>query len=65
MLIVELLRQLVGGIWRPFCRTLNVQRSAPEDNHTTTEYVDALLFADEDAHSSDSSSPPSILSKRP
>ena len=64
LFLVDVPLKLVRRIWTGFSHALNVKRSAPEEGHTATEYLDAFLFADEDPHTSDSSSPPSILHRQ-
>lgn len=66
MFLDDLLLKLVRRVWRGLWHAVDVKRSAPEQNHTATEYVDAFLFADEDEDSDpqDSPAPPSILGKR-
>lgn len=60
MFLADLLFALMGKFRRGVCRALNVKRSAPAENHTATEYADALLFGEDDPVTSDSL-PPSIL----
>jgi hypothetical protein len=50
-LIVSMLVNIAKGLRR----AVNVWRKAPDESHTAVEYVDALLFSDEDPASSDSS----------
>jgi len=63
MFLADLLITL-GKLWRGVCRAVNVKRSAPAENHSATEYADALLFGGDELTSSDSS-PPSILDSKP
>ena len=60
MFLADFLFALLGKFWRGLCRAVNVKRSAPGENHTATEYADALLFGKDDPPTLDSS-PPSIL----
>lgn len=60
MFLADLLFALLGKLWRGFCHAVNVKLSAPAENHTATEYADALLFGEDDPVTSDSS-PLSIL----
>jgi hypothetical protein len=61
MFLGDLLLKLIEGLWRGFWRAVNVKRTAPQEEHTPTDYADAFLFRDEDRDTPDSSSPPSIL----
>jgi len=47
---VSLFVNIANGIWR----AVNVWRKAPEEGHTPVEYVDALLFPEENSGASDS-----------
>jgi hypothetical protein len=55
-LLVKLAVHLVKGLWR----AVNVKRKAPDEIHTTDEYLDAVLFADDSPKPSDQSRPSSI-----
>jgi hypothetical protein len=44
MFVVDLIFKSVEVICRAVWRCVNVKRSAPEKNHPTVEYIDALLF---------------------
>jgi len=66
-LLAELLVYLLAAIWslvsdlaKGIWRAVNVWRSAPEENHTPVEYLDALLFPEDNPGLSDSPHPQSI-----
>ena len=66
-LLAELLVYLLAAIWslvsdlaKGIWRAVNVWRSAPEENHTPVEYLDALLFPEDNPGPSDSPHPQSI-----
>jgi hypothetical protein len=48
---LSLFVNMAKGIWR----AVNVRRKAPEESHAPVEYVDALLFPEENFGASDSS----------
>jgi hypothetical protein len=58
-LLFDLLVKFVKGIWR----AVKVKRTAPDENHTATEYADAFLFP-EDPVASNSPDPPTMLDRR-
>ncbi len=49
-MFVSLLVNIAKAVWR----ALNVWRKAPEESHTAVEYVDALLFPQENSSPSNS-----------
>jgi len=61
-LLLDLLVELAKNAWR----AVKVNRTAPEERHTFTEYADAFLFpeGEEDDNRSNPSSSPSILEAR-
>ncbi|MFZ0733168.1 MAG: hypothetical protein WAM79_12645 [Candidatus Sulfotelmatobacter sp.] len=59
-MLFDLLVEFVKGIWR----AVKVKRTAPDENHTATEYADAFLFPEDDPGAPNSSDPPTILDRR-